>query len=259
MARLRQGDADGCPHEVLDPRDLKYCRNVCDAWWRPEDDPFAWRERIPFARWGLAELQIMGWPLLAATVGSGIRLVAAGDCPRRAAGAGVVFLSRSAPKSSARPGPAGLAGRRHGGRGDASWSTTISSAGRPCGSAFSCRSSTCTSTASPCAARVIKLRYQPGKFLNALNPDSALRQREHVDRPGGRGVSASADGRAADLRSDCPPHRLRSEAGADVWPRGEKFGMIKLGSRTELIVPQEEQLRVRGAGRAEGAAEARRS
>ena len=32
------------------------------------DDPFAWRERIPFARWGLAELQLMGYPLLAATV-----------------------------------------------------------------------------------------------------------------------------------------------------------------------------------------------
>ena len=54
--------------EVLDPRDLKYCRNQCSVEWRPEDDPFAWRDRLPFARWGLAELQIMGWPLLAVTL-----------------------------------------------------------------------------------------------------------------------------------------------------------------------------------------------
>ena len=68
MAASRQGDATGCPHEILDPRDLKYCRNVCSAWWEPQDDPFAWRGRLPFARWGLAELQIMGYPLLALTV-----------------------------------------------------------------------------------------------------------------------------------------------------------------------------------------------
>ena len=53
---------------VLDPRDLKYCATDCSAHWRPEHDAFRWREKIPFARWGLAELQIMGWPLLALTV-----------------------------------------------------------------------------------------------------------------------------------------------------------------------------------------------
>ena len=69
MAECRQGDLAGAPHEILDPRDLKFCRNLCDLSWDPTDDRFAWRERIPFARWGLAELQIMGWPLLLATIG----------------------------------------------------------------------------------------------------------------------------------------------------------------------------------------------
>ena len=59
------GDTAGAPHEILDPRDLKYCCNQCTAHWRTEDDPFAWRDRLPFARWGLAEMQLMGWPLLA--------------------------------------------------------------------------------------------------------------------------------------------------------------------------------------------------
>ena len=43
MAALRRGDAP-TNHEVLDPRDLKYCRNVVDCRWDPRDDPFRWRE-----------------------------------------------------------------------------------------------------------------------------------------------------------------------------------------------------------------------
>ncbi|HZZ73376.1 MAG TPA: hypothetical protein VFE24_14070, partial [Pirellulales bacterium] len=68
MAALREGDSSGSPHEILDPRDLKYVRNQCTAHWDRSVDPFWWREKIPFARWGLAELQLMAWPLLALTV-----------------------------------------------------------------------------------------------------------------------------------------------------------------------------------------------
>src|SRR5262245_56373157 len=68
MAALREGDATGAPHEILDPRDLKYCSTQCTARWRPENDPFRWRGELPFTRWGLAELQICGWPLLAAAL-----------------------------------------------------------------------------------------------------------------------------------------------------------------------------------------------
>src|SRR4051812_21935045 len=56
MAALRQGECPDCPHDIIDPRDLKYCRNVCGYWFRAEDDPFRWRRHLPFARAGLAEL-----------------------------------------------------------------------------------------------------------------------------------------------------------------------------------------------------------
>ena len=68
MAQLRRGACDGAPHEILDPRDLKYCRILCHCYWDQADDPFRWRQRLPFARWGLAELQIFGWPLWALTI-----------------------------------------------------------------------------------------------------------------------------------------------------------------------------------------------
>src|SRR5205085_6317087 len=56
MAEKRQGTCPNCPHDIIDPRDLKYFRNVCGYWFRPEDDRFAWRGRLGFARYGLAEL-----------------------------------------------------------------------------------------------------------------------------------------------------------------------------------------------------------
>src|SRR5262245_7952475 len=46
MAELRHGECPGCTHNVVDPRDLKFFRNVCGYWFRPEDDPFRWRDRI---------------------------------------------------------------------------------------------------------------------------------------------------------------------------------------------------------------------
>ena len=88
----------------------------------------------------------------------------------------------------------------------------------------------------PLACRVIALRYSPGEFLNALRPESALRN----------------ENMWIGLEEESPPHRrlvVRQISGAiarrivcDLRPgeslgRGQKFGMIKLGSRTELILP----------------------
>ena len=42
----------------IDPRDLKYWRNVCGYWFRPQDDRFRWRDRLRLARPGLAEVVI---------------------------------------------------------------------------------------------------------------------------------------------------------------------------------------------------------
>ena len=83
---------------------------------------------------------------------------------------------------------------------------------------------------------MIALRYQPGEFLNALRPESALRN----------------ENMWIGLEEEPPPHRrlvVRQISGAiarrivcdlrpgEVLGRGQKFGMIKLGSRTELILP----------------------
>jgi phosphatidylserine decarboxylase len=56
MAALRQGTCPDCPHDIIDPRDLEPVRNVCGYHFRPEDDRFAWRSRLGLARCGFPEI-----------------------------------------------------------------------------------------------------------------------------------------------------------------------------------------------------------
>jgi phosphatidylserine decarboxylase len=94
---------------------------------------------------------------------------------------------------------------------------------------------------SPAAARVIGLTYRPGKFLNAMRPASARENQQLTVR----------------LEENGPCHRrmvVRQIAGAvarrivcwvrpgEELRRGEQFGMIKLGSRTELVLPRVPEL-----------------
>jgi phosphatidylserine decarboxylase len=82
----------------------------------------------------------------------------------------------------------------------------------------------------------VELHYHPGEFLNAMRPDSAERNEfmwigfERTDPPSHRFAVRQISGMLA-RRIVCT-----LEAGQTVT-RGEKFGMIKLGSRTELILP----------------------
>src|SRR2546429_977557 len=67
MLAKRQGHCANCTHDVIDPRDLKFTRNVCGYWFRPEDDAFRWRGRLGLARAGLAEVVLFTLLFLAAS------------------------------------------------------------------------------------------------------------------------------------------------------------------------------------------------
>jgi len=242
MARLRRGDSNGAPHEILDPRDLKFCRNQCTAHWAEADNPFAWRARIPFARWGLAELQLFGWPLLACVVGFSwlwwpLGYVAAVPLVL------VVWFFRDPPRSV----PQGLGLVVAPADGKLVEVTRLEHDPELNGPAV--RIGIFLSifnvhiNRSPVEARVIGLRYSPGEFRNALDPASA-RVNEHT---------------SIVLEEESSPHHkmiVRQIAGTiarrivcDVRPgevvaRGHKIGMIKFGSRTELILPDTGSLRI---------------
>jgi len=98
---------------------------------------------------------------------------------------------------------------------------------------------------SPCAGRVAYLRRHPGKCLNAL-----------------RAAAASAQNEAQSMGLECPSHpagrvlvkqitgaiarRIVCTCGVgDELAAGERYGMIKFGSRTELFIPKDESARIR--------------
>ena len=243
MAELRRGDPVGAPHEVLDPRDLKYSRNRCQCEWDPAHDPFRWRERLPFARWGLAELQLMGWPLL------GLTALLAWYFWYLAPISGailalIVYFFRDPPRRVP-PEPGLVVSPADGKVTELTHLDHDEFLGGPAVrigiflSIFNVHINR-----APAAGRVIALRYSPGKFLNALNPESA-RQNENT---------------WIGLEEEAPPRRrmvVRQISGAiarrivcnlrpgELVARGHKFGMIKLGSRTELILPDGEDLSIR--------------
>ncbi|MBL9090011.1 MAG: phosphatidylserine decarboxylase family protein [Planctomycetaceae bacterium] len=236
MAALRTGDASGAPHEILDPRDLKFCRNLCTARWADEDDAFLWREHVPFARWGLAELLLMSAPLVLLCWAFWITplwWLAFG--PAVVLGL-VVWFFRDPHRLVPRE-PGQVVSPADGVVAEIAPLETHDFVGEPAVrigiflSIFNVHINR-----APVAGRIVRLRYHPGKFLNALNPESAILNENMV----------------VGLQETSAPYRkmvVRQIAGlfarkivCDLKPgqdvrRGEKFGMIKLGSRTELILP----------------------
>ena len=89
----------------------------------------------------------------------------------------------------------------------------------------------------PCSGTVVSVKHCPGEFLDARHPECGIRNESNtvVLSPGeirGPIVIRQVAGLIA-RRIIC---HLRAQ---DSVERGQLFGMIKFGSRTELIVPQD--------------------
>lgn len=253
MAESRKGDFNPCPHPVLDPRDLKFHRNQGGYYWEPADDPFTWRDKLPFARVGLAELFLMAGGFFAATAACSwwatlatgttriIAILLAATCG--VLGILIAWFFRN-PQRRIPQEPGVIVSPADGKVVDIEELDFDEFVGGPALkigiflSIFNVHINR-----APIAGRVIGLRYRPGKYLNALRPESA-RENEQL---------------AVLLESSEPPYRgmvIRQITGAiarrivcwlkpgDTLEAGEQFGMIKLGSRTELVLPRDASLEV---------------
>ena len=252
MTTTRVGDPSGLPHPVHDSRDLKYLRNQTDVHWKPRDDPFRWRDSIPFARWGLAELLVLTgfWLTLCVLFATLIAVspyawltvvlsLLAITCGLFACE--MVWFFRDPPRAV----PAGAGVLCSPADGTVAEITDVDDPF--CGpsvrvgiflSVFNVHINRV-----PEAVRVVGVSYKPGKMLNALRPESA-RENERLEL------------RLQSLADPARCYRLVQITGAiarrivcdarpgDVYEAGEKFGMIKLGSRTELVLPRVDGLEV---------------
>lgn len=96
---------------------------------------------------------------------------------------------------------------------------------------------------SPCNGRVLRSVHRPGEFLDARHPDSGARNESNtlVLDPEGEIPGPIVVRQVAGLIA----RRIVCAVGPEaVLQRGERFGMIKFGSRTELIVPRDGQWNV---------------
>ncbi len=90
----------------------------------------------------------------------------------------------------------------------------------------------------PCAGRVVRTDYHPGEFLDARHPECGTRNEANdilidpAESLGGPVVVRQIAGLIA-RRIIC---NIKS---GDRVERGQRLGLIKFGSRTELIVPAE--------------------
>ncbi|MCA9072629.1 MAG: phosphatidylserine decarboxylase family protein [Planctomycetaceae bacterium] len=256
MAALRQGDRNPCPHPVLDPRDLKFHQNQPGGYyWKVEDDPFRWRDNLPFARVGLAELFVFSFLFFVAAIGLGWLTVSLGwsGWVANLAWFAVLLLSLTGIEISGFfrnpnrviPDVEGAVVSPADGKvvaiEELDHDEFVGGPAIQIGIFLSIFNVHINRT--PIAARVIGLKYKEGKYLNALRPESAKENEQ---------LAVRIEGTEAPYRKMV----VRQITGAiarrivcwlkpgDELDRGDQFGMIKLGSRTELVMPKEEGLKI---------------
>lgn len=239
MQAKRQGECPNCAHDIIDARDLKYTRNVCGYSFLPEDDAHAYRNRLGFARHGFAEMflftlayLILGgacvWGALALHWLFWILLIALSLLELE-----IVTFFRDPERDI--PADANVVVSPADGT-----VTHIEEVDEPefgkalrisiFLSVFNVHVNRC-----PFAGEVVDVRYFPGEYLDARNAESAVRNEQlwiDLIEP----ISMK-------------PMRVKQISGAiarrivcwlkagDKLDKGERIGMIKLGSRTDLLIP----------------------
>ena len=103
---------------------------------------------------------------------------------------------------------------------------------------------------SPIAGRVREVRYQKGQYLNALNPDSAEKNEQNIVTVQGEEFDVSFK-QIAGLLARRIVFRFRV---GDFVERGERVGLIKFGSRVDVVLPGHAHVRVVLGQRVKGGA-----
>ncbi len=101
---------------------------------------------------------------------------------------------------------------------------------------------------SPIAGILASVRYQKGQYLNAMNPASADRNEQNIVTVRGGGFEVTFK-QIAGLLARRIVFNLKEGGWVD---RGQRVGLIKFGSRVNVILPAEAELRVKVGQRVKG-------
>jgi phosphatidylserine decarboxylase len=102
----------------------------------------------------------------------------------------------------------------------------------------------------PIAGVLTSVRYQKGKYLNAMNPASADRNEQNVVTVRGEGMEVTFKQIAGLLARRIV---FKPSVGERV-ERGQRVGLIKFGSRVDVLIPADAVLQVKVGQRVKGGA-----
>ena len=106
----------------------------------------------------------------------------------------------------------------------------------------------------PISGTVSSVHYQKGQYLNAMNPASAERNEQSAVTLRGTGADAGLEVTFKQIAGLLARRIVcRCTEGQQV-ERGERVGLIKFGSRVDVLLPASAELRVKVGDRVKGGA-----
>jgi phosphatidylserine decarboxylase len=106
---------------------------------------------------------------------------------------------------------------------------------------------------SPIAGTITDVRYQKGKYLNAMNPASANENEQNAVTVRGAGLEG-CEITFKQIAGLLARRIVFVPKVGSVVARGERVGLIKFGSRVDVVLPAEAELRVTPGTRVKGGA-----
>jgi len=245
MQAERLGECIDCKHDVIDARDLKYVRNVCG--YSFSKDRYAWRGRLGVARHGWIEILCFSFILALLTLASAVLAVVVHWSFWVLAALILVLWFEAVyffrdPDRTIPQDTESLVAPADG------VVTHVEEVDEPdfaAGRAL--RISIFLSVFNvhvnrvPRSGRITGLRYFRGTFMDARAADCAIRNEQlwvDIQEPGGRPLRVKQIAGAVARRIVC-----WLKLGEDVH-KGDRFGMIKFGSRTDILVPAHERAEI---------------
>ena len=101
---------------------------------------------------------------------------------------------------------------------------------------------------SPIGGVLSRVHYQKGQYLNAMNPASAERNEQNVVTVRGQGFEITFKQIAGLLARRIVFNHVEGE----TVERGQRVGLIKFGSRVDVVIPAEAELKVKVGERVKG-------
>jgi phosphatidylserine decarboxylase len=105
---------------------------------------------------------------------------------------------------------------------------------------------------SPIGGVLTAVRYQKGQYLNAMNPASADRNEQNAVTVRGEGIDDGVEVTFKQIAGLLARRIVFNFSEGGTVQRGQRVGLIKFGSRVDVLLPTDAALRVKVGQRVKG-------